>query len=104
MAVRSKLKILGNVPFYKEELKLVRNRVGFHGSLSRSRERAGLGIFDVDSSRARDFAQLIREIQQLFLRMIAWYIRKMDSSACPAELLREFANELKRPSRGQGPV
>jgi hypothetical protein len=29
---------------FKEELKLVRNRIGFHGSLSRSHERAGLDI------------------------------------------------------------
>src|SRR5262249_34437533 len=29
----------------KDELRLVRHRIGFHGSLNRSHERAGLGIF-----------------------------------------------------------
>jgi hypothetical protein len=86
---------------FKEELKLVRNRLGFHGSLTRSHEGAGLGIFDVDSSRAHDFVRLARDMQQLFLRMIAWYINnRMDSSARPAEILKEFRNEL----RGAFPV
>lgn len=80
---------------FRDELKLVRNRLGFHGSLSRSHERAGLGIFDVGSGRAREFAHLVRDMQQLFLRMIAWYMKRMDSSARPAEMLQEFRNELR---------
>jgi len=89
---------------FKEELKLVRNRVGFHGSLNRTHERAGLGVFDVDSSRGRDFVRLVRDMQQLFLRMIAWYMEGMDSSARPAEMWKEFVNELQGRSRVQGPA
>lgn len=89
---------------FKEELELVRNRVGFHGSLTRSHERAGLGVFDVDSLRARDFARLVRDMQQLFLRMITWYIKRMDSSVRPAEMLKEFLNELQGASSAQGPI
>ncbi len=43
---------------FKEDLKLVRHRLGFHGSLTRSHEKAGLGIFDMESGRARTFAHL----------------------------------------------
>ncbi|MBI4001057.1 MAG: hypothetical protein HY348_04660 [Nitrospira defluvii] len=89
---------------FKDELKLVRNRLGFHGSLSRSHERAGLGIFDVDSGRAHDFARLVRDMQQLFLRMIAWYMKGMDISTRPAEMWNEFVNELQGPSSVQGSV
>jgi hypothetical protein len=39
---------------FREELRFVRNRVGFHGSLNRTHERARLGIFDVDTLRAHD--------------------------------------------------
>ena len=87
---------------FKQELKLVRNRLGFHGSLSRSHERAGLGIFDVDSGRARDFACLARDMQQLFLRMIAWYMKGMDSSMRPEEMWNEFINELQGSAPLQG--
>jgi hypothetical protein len=86
---------------FKEELKLVRNRVGFHGSLSRCHERAGLGIFDVDSSRARDFACLLRDMQQLFLNMIAWYMEGMDISMRPDEMWEEFVAELQGHSSTQ---
>jgi hypothetical protein len=89
---------------FKEELELVRNRVGFHGSLTRSHERAGLGVFDVDSLRARDFARLVRDMQQLFLRMITWYIKRMDSAVRPAEMLKEFLNELQGASSAEGPI
>jgi hypothetical protein len=75
---------------FKKELKLVRHRVGFHGSLNRIRERAGLGIFDVDSSRARDFSRLILDMQQLSLRMIAWYMKRMDSSPKPEKMWKEL--------------
>lgn len=89
---------------FRDELKLVRNRLGFHGSLSRSHEQAGLGIFDVDSGRARDFARLVGDMQQLFLRMIAWYMKGLDSSLRPAEMWNEFAKELRGPSAEQGTV
>ena len=89
---------------FKEEVRLVRNRVGFHGSLKRGRERAGLGIFDVDSSRAHEFVRLVRDIQQLCLRMIAWYMEGMDSSTRPDEMWKEFVAEMQRHSRDQGSV
>ena len=86
---------------FKKELRLVRNRVGFHGSLNRSHERAGLGIFDVDSSHARAFARLVRDMQQLCLRMIAWYMERMDSSTRPAEMWKEFVAEMQSRPRKQ---
>lgn len=89
---------------FKEELKLVRNRLGFHGSLSRSHERAGLGIFDADSGRARDFARLLGDMRQLFLRMIVWYMKTRDSSLRPEEMWNEFVKELQTPSAEQGAV
>lgn len=87
---------------FKDKLRLVRNRIGFHGSLNRGHERAGLGIFDVESSRARDFAHLVRDMQQLCLRMIAWYMKGMDSSTRPAEMWEEFVAEMQGRSRTQG--
>jgi len=86
---------------FKEELRLVRNRVGFHGSLNRSRERAGLGIFDVNSSRARDFSRLVRDMQQLCLRMIAWYMQGVNTSQRPDEMRTEFVAEMRNRSRKQ---
>jgi hypothetical protein len=86
---------------FKEELRFVRNRVGFHGSLNRSRERSGLGIFDVDSSRAHDFARLIGDMRKLFLHMIEWYMKGMDESARPGEMWKEFVAEMKGHSRIQ---
>jgi hypothetical protein len=96
--------LAGRLGAFKEDLRLVRNRVGFHGSLNRSRERAGLSIFDVQSSRARDFVRLVRDIQQLFLRMIAWYVEGMDKSAQPAEIWREFVSEMRSYSVARGPA
>ena len=87
---------------FKKELKLVRNRVGFHGSLNRSHARAGLGIFDVNSSRGRDFVRLVRDMQQLCLDMIAWYMDGMDRSARLAEMLKEFVAEMKGHTRNRG--
>jgi hypothetical protein len=66
---------------FKEELRLVRNRLGFHGSLDRAREQAGLGIFDTDSPRAQEFVRIVRDVQRLCLRMIEWYMKGMDESA-----------------------
>jgi hypothetical protein len=83
---------------FKDDLKKVRNRLGFHGSLSRSHERAGLGIFDVDSGRARDFLRCLSATNQLCRHMIAWYIQGMDSSLRPAEIENEFMSELRKPS------
>lgn len=89
---------------FKGDLKLVRDRLGFHGSLTRSHERGGLGVFDVNSGSARDFAGLVRDLQQLFLRMIAWYMKGMDSAARPAEMWQEFVSELRRAGAAQGPL
>ena len=86
---------------FKEELKFVRNRIGFHGSLNRSHEGAGLGIFDAESQRARDFANLVLDMQQLCLRMIAWYMEGMESSARPAEMWKEFFAEMENYSGNQ---
>jgi hypothetical protein len=80
---------------FKDELRLVRSRIGFHGSLTRSHEGAGLGIFDAAGPRARDFAILVRDMQQLALRMIAWYVNGMDVSTEPHEIWREFLAELQ---------
>ena len=86
---------------FKEELRFVRNRVGFHGSLNRSRERKGLAIFDIDSSRGRDFAHLVRDMQQLCLPMIGWYMKGLDSSLRPEEMWKEFVTEMQGSSRNQ---
>ena len=80
---------------FKVELKCVRNSFGFHGSLYRSKEKAGLSIFDVNSGRAQDFFRAVGEGKQLFLRMIDWSIEGMDESERPAELWREFMAEMK---------
>jgi hypothetical protein len=87
---------------FKPELKLVRHRLGFHGTLSRERERAGLGIFDVNSGKAREFARLTIDFQQLFLRMIAWYIKQMDCTMHPTELWEEFVGELRGSESPEG--
>jgi len=80
---------------FKDELRLVRNRVGFHGSLNRSRERAGLDIFDFESPRAREFARLVRDMRSLSLKMIEWYIKRMNKAARPSEIWQEFMTELQ---------
>lgn len=89
---------------FRKELRLVRNRVGFHGSLNRSHERAGLGIFDVDSSRARDFSRLVRDLMILCLRMIEWYMKGIDSSVHHSEMWKEFLLELQGSSAKQKAV
>jgi hypothetical protein len=89
---------------FKNELRLVRNRIGFHGSLNRGHEAAGLGIFDVESQRGRDFVGLTRDTQILATKMIKWYIDRMDKSARPDEIWNEFWVELRNhplTSRGQ---
>ena len=80
---------------FKDELRKVRNRIGFHGSLTRSHEKAGLGIFDVNSQRAREFARLVREMQNIALKMIKWYTDGMNESDRPRELWQEFMIELR---------
>lgn len=80
---------------FKQELRLVRNRIGFHGSLTRSHEGAGLTIFDSAGPRAREFAILVRDVQRLALRTIAWYVEGMDASTQPAEIWRELVVELQ---------
>jgi hypothetical protein len=86
---------------FKEDLKLVRHRLGFHGSLNRSREKDGLGIFDVESGRAPRFARLTRDLQGLFLRMIDWYMKKLECDTYPSETMwREFTSDMKESFRG----
>lgn len=80
---------------FKNELRSVRNRVGFHGSLNRNLERTGLDIFDVDSERAHSFFRLMGDMDRLFLRMIAWYMKGMDGSGRPGVMSKEFVAELK---------
>jgi hypothetical protein len=86
---------------FKQELKLVRDRLGFHGSLTRSHEEAGLGVFDVGSGRASEFTCLVSDMRQLFRRMIAWYMEGMDGSVRPNELWKEFVVEVQGHSRRQ---
>jgi len=80
---------------FKEELRLLRNRVGFHGSLTRAHERAGLGIFDVNSPRGRNFIRLVLDMKKLALHMIDWYMKDMDASDRPGEMREEFLAELQ---------
>jgi hypothetical protein len=80
---------------FNDELRKVRNRIGFHGSTNRSHEKAGLGIFDIESGRGREFARLIRDMQNLALKMIRSYIEGMNESAHPHEILQEFMVELQ---------
>lgn len=82
---------------FKEDSKLVRNRLGFHGSVTRSHEMGGLGIFDVDSGRVQELADLTKDMKRLFLRMIGWYMTKMESDTYPSEMMwKEFAAEMNR--------
>ena len=86
---------------FKEDLKLVRHRIGFHGSLTRSHEKGGLGIFDVESGRAKTFSRLTSDMQMLFLRMIGWYMKKLNCDTHPSETMwREFTSDMKEPFRG----
>jgi hypothetical protein len=83
---------------FKEDLKHVRHRLGLHGSLTRSHEKFGLGIFDVKDGRAQALADLTRDMKKLFLRMIGWYMTKMESDTThPSEMMwKEFAAEMNR--------
>lgn len=82
---------------FKKEIKLLRNRLGFHGSLTRSHEKVGLGVFDIDSGRAQALADLTKDMKKLFLRMIGWYMTKMESDTHPSEMMwKEFAAEMNR--------
>src|SRR5262249_22145683 len=84
-----------NLAPFKDQLKLVRNRIGFHGSLSRSHEKAGLDIFDVETPRGAEFAALMRDMQNLALKMIKWYVERMKESSQPMKLWQEFGTELQ---------
>lgn len=80
---------------FKEEMKFLRSRLGFHGSLTRSHEKGGLGAFDIDSGRAQALACLTKDMQRLFLLMIGWYIKKIESDTYPSEMMwKEFAAEM----------
>jgi len=58
---------------FEGELKLVRDRLSFHGSLDRVREKEGLDIFNVDSKRAHDLVDLLRTVQIMAEKMVEWY-------------------------------
>ena len=81
---------------FKDELRKVRNRIGFHGSLTRSHEKAGLGIFDLESPRGREFANLIRDMLDLAPKMIKWHLKRMKDSDLDKKigLWKEIGGEL----------
>jgi hypothetical protein len=81
---------------FKDELRKVRNRIGFHGSLTRSHEKAGLGIFDLESPRGREFANLIRDMLDLAPKMIKWHLKRMKNSDLDKKigLWKEIGGEL----------
>jgi hypothetical protein len=72
----------------------VQNRIGFHGSLSRSREKAGFGIFDIESPRGIEFFRLILDMRELAYRMIKWSTERMSKAVEPNKFLQEFDLEL----------
>jgi hypothetical protein len=55
---------------FKEGLKKVRNRYGFHGSVSRVREFEGFTIFE--PSVARKLFELVHDAKNIAVRMIHW--------------------------------
>ena len=79
---------------FKDELKKVRNRIGFHGSLTRIHEKAGLGIFDLESPRSIEFSKLIGDMNILALKMIKWHLERMKNSDKIIELWQEFREEF----------
>jgi len=80
---------------FKKELQFVRNRIGFHGSLNRAHEGAGLGIFDVKSQRGREFLLIIHDTKNLAVKMIKWFVdERMDKAARPDEIWHAFGLEL----------
>jgi len=58
---------------FQQELKWVRDRLSFHGSLNRVREKEGLDIFNVDSGRAHELVGLVRTVEIMAERMVEWY-------------------------------
>jgi hypothetical protein len=81
---------------FKSGMKLVRNRIGFHGSLNRETEREGVDIFDVNSGRGRQFIGIMRDMERLAVRMIDWFCRQNTADGNNDEkMLQEFYRELK---------
>jgi hypothetical protein len=62
-----------------------------------------LGIFDVDSGRAKEFAGILRDMENLAVRMIQWFIEERldDSRGQPVELWKAFVLELKSKENSQ---
>ena len=58
---------------FRSGFKSVRHRIGFHGSLSRARENAGLLIFEIDNGNATQTVNLLADMQELALKMIKWF-------------------------------
>jgi len=79
---------------FKNDLKSVRNSIAFHGSLTRSREKAGLSIFDIESPRGSEFAGLISDMLNLALKMIMWHVERMNEADQPMKIWQEFDVEL----------
>ena len=84
------------IPF-KDDLRLVRNSIGFHGSRNRNHEKRGLDIFNVETPRAREFAEIVRDMAGLAQEMIKWYTDQMHESLRPRELWQDFLIELQSP-------
>lgn len=81
---------------FKPQLKLVRDRYGFHGSLSRTREAEGFDI--LQDPLARDLCTLIHDVKQLAVHMIAWHLGHMPRDhAERIALLAAFEAELCGP-------
>jgi len=89
---------------FKDELKLVRHRIGFRGSLTRMAEKEGLGILDVDSGRANAFVGIVKDMQLLAVKMIEWFCCqtiKPDGSR-DEEKWHQFFRELKKFEKSKG--
>ena len=81
---------------FKPQLKLVRHRYGFHGSLSRTLEAEGFDI--LQDPLAGDLCTLIHDVKQLAVHMIAWHIDRMPCDhAERGALLAAFKAELCGP-------
>jgi hypothetical protein len=72
----------------KNDLRHVRNRYGFHGSLSRSREAAGLRIFEEPQARA--LRAVIGRMLLLAGKMIPWHMEFLGRR----ELIPAFTAQL----------
>jgi hypothetical protein len=89
--------IAGQLAPIQDDLRHVRNRYGFHGSLSRTREAEGMRIFA--EPQAQHLRKVIGQTLQLASRMISWHMKQTGRS----ELIPAFTAELTRVSETQFP-